>query len=116
MEVSTRFETTPLFLAYELRKWSIDTAKAIICIGYGFNDEHINGILEQSLRNDCKRRLLAVIGPDSCQNGEEVRIQKELECQDYQIKVDTCGAQEFFRNKLNLEFISKLFPSEKNIF
>jgi len=75
-----------LFLAYELRKWSIDTAKAIICIGYGFNDEHINGILEQSLRNDTSRMLLAVIGPESSENSEKNRIQSVLKCKDRQIR------------------------------
>jgi len=105
-----------LFLAYELRKWSIDTAQAIICIGYGFRDKHINGILEQSLRHDRKRRLLAVIGPINTKTIEEERIQDLLDCQDGQIKIDTCGAKKFLNEKLNLDFISKLFPKEADLF
>jgi len=105
-----------LFLAYELRKWSIDTARAIICIGYGFKDEHINGILGQSLRHDHDRRLLAVIGPKNTENTEKERIQGVLDCQDDQIKIDIHGAKKFLNENLNLEFISELFPVEVDVF
>ena len=45
-----------LFLAYELRRWSLDAARLIVCVGYGFNDDHINGILQQSLRQNRQRK------------------------------------------------------------
>ena len=54
-----------LFLAYELRRWTLDSARLIISVGYGFNDDHINGILEQSLRQNPSRKLLAIVGPGS---------------------------------------------------
>ena len=50
-----------LFLAYELRRWTLDAARVVVCVGYGFNDEHINGILGQALRQNCERKLLAHI-------------------------------------------------------
>lgn len=52
-----------LFYAYELRKYSL-SAEIIVTIGYGFRDEHINGILEQALKNDRERKLL-IISPDA---------------------------------------------------
>jgi hypothetical protein len=38
-----------LFLVYQLRRLSLE-AKLILVVGYGFADEHINGILQQALR------------------------------------------------------------------
>jgi hypothetical protein len=38
-----------LFLVYQLRRLSLE-AKLILVVGYGFADEHINGILWQALR------------------------------------------------------------------
>lgn len=48
-----------LFYIYEFRKWSLE-CKYIIVIGYGFNDEHINGILKQAVENNSKRMVLVV--------------------------------------------------------
>ena len=57
-----------LFLAYQLRRCSLE-ARLIVCVGYGFNDPHINGILKQSLRQDERRKLLAIVGPRKESNG-----------------------------------------------
>lgn len=48
-----------LFYAYEFRRFCLDS-KLIVCIGYGFGDEHINKIIGQSLRQDPMRRVLVV--------------------------------------------------------
>lgn len=48
-----------LFSLYELRKYSL-ISKVILAIGYSFRDEHINGILEQALKNNCNRRIITV--------------------------------------------------------
>jgi hypothetical protein len=48
-----------LFYAYELRRWSLN-ARIITTIGYGFGDEHINKILQQSMLADPTRRLLVI--------------------------------------------------------
>jgi len=48
-----------LFYAYEFRKYSL-LAKLIVCVGYGFGDDHINKILSQTLRDDENRRLLVI--------------------------------------------------------
>jgi hypothetical protein len=50
-----------LFLVYEFRRRTLEnTTKIILCIGYSFNDEHINGILGQSLKADNERIIIAV--------------------------------------------------------
>ena len=48
-----------LFLVYQLRKLSLD-AKLLLVVGYGFGDEHINGILSQALHANMHERLVAV--------------------------------------------------------
>ena len=47
-----------LFLAYEFRKWVLE-CKLIVCIGYGFGDDHINKIIQQALNQDSNRLLLS---------------------------------------------------------
>ena len=106
-----------LFLAYELRRWTLDAARVIVCIGYGFNDDHINGILQQSLRQDPARKLLAVIGPgdDSTIADEKERISKQLADREDQIVVKACGAKEFLNSALTIAELSKLFPDEEEL-
>ena len=104
-----------LFFVYELRRWSLDSARAIICIGYGFNDDHVNGILEQSLRQDYKRRLLAVMGPQADQTSEQGRILKLFDQSKDQVHVRFSGAKKFLDEQLTIQFISELFPQDENL-
>ena len=48
-----------LFYFYQFRKYSLES-KVIVTIGYSFRDEHINGILTQSLRTDKDRKIVIV--------------------------------------------------------
>jgi hypothetical protein len=48
-----------LYLFQEFRKWSLQ-AKLIVCIGYGFFDEHVNSILGQALNSDPEMKLMWV--------------------------------------------------------
>lgn len=40
-----------LFLAYQLRRWTLDAARLVVAIGYGFMDEHIT---EYSVRRSAR--------------------------------------------------------------
>ncbi len=48
-----------LFYAFEFRRCSLE-ARAIVTIGYGFGDEHINKMLIQALRGEPSKRLIVV--------------------------------------------------------
>ena len=103
-----------LFLAYELRRWTLDAARIIVCIGYGFTDDHINGILGQALRQNCERKLLAVTGlGDGC--AEKKRIIERLEVLEAQVIVKASGAKEFLQNDLTIVALAKLFPAETDL-
>ena len=102
-----------LFLAYELRRWTLDAARIIVCVGYGFNDDHINGILQQALRQDRGRKLLAVIGPEDNTTAAEKRVSDQLAAQEDQIIAKACGAKEFLDNVLTIDALSELFPDEE---
>ncbi len=103
-----------LFLVYELRRWTLDAARAIVCIGYGFNDEHINGILRQSLAQNCERKLLAVTGQvDECVARK--RIVDQLRVAEAQVVARPCGAKEFLEDGLTIAALSELFPSESDL-
>jgi SIR2-like domain len=121
-----------LFFAYELRKWTLEEARLIVTIGYGFADDHINGILRQSLKGNHTRKLLAVtfIKDDESamdmtrkrQNeiARKIGIFKEDEDDrqqpNTQIIVWGCGAKEFLEKKLTVEDLGKLFPAEDTLF
>ena len=107
-----------LFLAYELRRWTLDAARIIISLGYGFNDDHINGILGQSLRQDLERVLVAVVqqGDKETEKFEKNRILECLNAQRNQVSVIACGAKEFLANKLSIAFLSEFFPPEEDLF
>ena len=104
-----------LFLAYELRRRSLD-ARLIVAVGYGFNDDHINAILQQSLRQDDRRKLLAIVGPRHDSNGNtEKSLSEKLDVQDDQIVVKSKGAKEFFDTSLTISSLADLFPSEVDL-
>jgi SIR2-like domain len=48
-----------LFYAFEFRRCSLE-AKAIVSVGYGFGDEHINKMLAQAVRINGPKRLIVV--------------------------------------------------------
>ena len=109
-----------LFCAYELRRWTLDSARLIVCIGYGFNDEHINGILEQALRHSSDRKLLAVVGPGNdqkaCAEKERICHQLHLEACKDKIVTKAYGAKDFLENKLTISELAELFPHEDDLF
>ena len=98
-----------LYLAYELRRWTLDSARVIVCVGYGFNDEHINGILQQALRQNRNRKLLAVVGPgnESTTTNKKKHISKLLKVTECQIEAQACGAEEFLGSGLTIASLSR---------
>jgi SIR2-like domain len=111
-----------LFFAYELRRWTLDQARLIITIGYGFADEHINGILKQSLDNNPKRKLLVVSPRWKTENEENDGIQrahypKALGIKDPdQVVWKPIRAGDFFTNHLKLPELGELFPEDEALF
>ena len=106
-----------LFLAYQLRRWTLDAARLVVAIGYGFMDEHINGILGQSLRQDGSRQLLAVVGPKTEAQKESTRksIVRQLEVREEQVVVEACGARSFLKEELSVQRLAALFPEEEDL-
>lgn len=102
-----------LFLAYELRRWTLESARVIVCIGYGFNDDHINGILMQSLRQNRQRKLLAVVGSITNEKAADKKkhVSGILKAKECQIEIGSYGAKEFLSSKLTIASLAKLFPS-----
>jgi hypothetical protein len=115
-----------LFLVYQLRKLSLD-AKLLLVIGYGFGDEHINGILSQALHANPTERLVAVTTlthADKARTGSEkddfrAFVARQLGMEkpdDERIVVYDSKAKDFFEKELSLDAMSKHFPDEETIF
>ena len=112
-----------LFLVYQLRRLSLE-AKLILVVGYGFADEHINGILRQALRGAPEKRLIAVTWSSGSKSDEE----KERDFQDFVKKqldlTDTDGnvvvriekAKKFLGEELSLATVSQYFPEGESLF
>lgn len=116
-----------LFLVYQLRRLSLE-AKLILVIGYGFGDEHINGILKQALRGEAEKRLVAVTWfGDNLDNDEKDKktdqfksyVAKQLGLDpngDQRLVVQVNNAKSFLGKELSLSAMTKHFPAEESIF
>ena len=100
-----------LFFAYEFRKYSLD-AKIIICIGYGFADDHINGMIKQALISDPLKRILCVKPCDGKTQEEQEYISKkilELEnCE--QIIIEDMTVEKYLKTKFTIKALQSLVP------
>ncbi|MFY9826138.1 MAG: SIR2 family protein [Thermoanaerobaculia bacterium] len=116
-----------LFLVYQLRRLSLE-AKLLLVVGYGFADEHINGILQQALRGGQDKRLVAVTWPgESLKDGErdkyksrfrsfvakQLRLENE---QDERLVVHVNTARIFLGEELSLVSMANHFPEEESLF
>jgi hypothetical protein len=114
-----------LFFAYEFRRWTLDFARIIVAIGYGFADPHINGILRQSLKREPTRKLL-VVAPLTVSDEAQRPAQEAARCKEIATALDLrdsdqiiCWwfkANEFLQQHLTLEDLLKLFPPEETLF
>lgn len=106
-----------LFFAYELRRRTLTDAKLVVTVGYGFADEHINGILSQALRADPSRRLLAIVGKDAAESEARSNILRALSPLDGDgLACWTIGASKFFDEHLHIEELGSVFPEESDPF
>ena len=114
-----------LFLVYQLRRLSLE-AKLILVVGYGFGDEHINGILRQALRGSPDKRLIAVTWSGGMRADEEQQqaanfetlISKQLALTDSdgKVVVRMSTAKKFFGDELSLATVSSYFPQGESLF
>jgi hypothetical protein len=114
-----------LFLVYQLRRLSLE-ARLILVVGYGFADEHINGILRQALRGSLDKRLIAVTWSGDVREGEEQKrairfksfISKQLDLPetDERVIVQMSPANRFLGEELSLAAVSKYFPQAESLF
>jgi len=116
-----------LFIVYQLRRLSLE-AKLIIVVGYGFGDEHINGILQQALRGGRDKRLVAVtwfgdhIAEEERQEYAKrfrsfIAKQLGLEAEnDPRLLLQVSSAKKFLGEELTLSAMTSHFPVEESLF
>lgn len=107
-----------LFFAYELRKWTLSEAKLIVSIGYGFGDDHINGILAQALNSNEDKMLLSVAPINHSKEKMAERIANKLDVNlPNQIKCCDSTAADFLSNKLSIEYLAEeIMPEPEKLF
>ena len=120
-----------LFFAYQFRRWSLES-RAIISIGYGYGDEHVNGMIRQALDADEQTLLLSVspLFTDKSkeaidENKEAARIAKKEQIaqalenkKPKQIVFHDSGTRKFMTKDLRLNQLVNLLdlPPEKELF
>ena len=108
-----------LFFAYEFRRWTLE-AKLIIAIGYGFGDEHINGILGQALGSASspqERKLLAVTPFDNEKEEDtKARLANILSVTQEHLVVKKMNASDFMRGHMTIDKLNESFPKGDDVF
>lgn len=105
-----------LFFAYEFRRWTLSMARIIIALGYGFCDEHINGILSQALKSNSNTKILAIIGPGDSEreSDESKRIKQLLDVKvDGRVKCKCITSKDYISNHLKIDDLAEEFPNEE---
>lgn len=100
-----------LFYAYEFRKYSLE-AKLIVTIGYGYADEHINGIISQALKNDVNIKLIANLYNQETTQEEIIKnnIINKLNSSNEKLIIENKKASEFLKNDFKLEKLNEYLP------
>jgi len=85
-----------LFLFSEFRHYTLN-AKLIVCIGYSFADEHINGLIEQAIKQDDTKRVLSVMkGTNKTKSELKEFIASRLNISGDKIIIEKSEAKDFF--------------------
>lgn len=100
-----------LFYAYELRRYSLE-AKIIITIGYGFRDEHINGIISQAIKNNKETKLIIDLYSEQEQDIKSSIIKSLNISDEQQVELENKKASEFLEQCLNLNYLSSKCPQK----
>ena len=102
-----------LYLFYEFRHQTLESATKIInCIGYSFNDEHINGILRQALIKDKLKKIISIRPLIMNENNEELTINNEKYWIKEKLKLENTknifvvnsDAKKFLENDISKDF------------
>jgi hypothetical protein len=91
----------------------------LLVVGYGFGDEHINGILRQALRGSPDKRLVAVTWlaeENEAKFRSFVCRQLELQEGDQRLVLKISTAKKFLGEELSLSGVSQYFPPGEMIF
>ena len=109
-----------LYLAYELRRWSLQ-ARMLVTIGYGFQDSHINEILRQSmLRGKDKGAVLFSVGSPFSGTGDRAAFESKqaaqiavtMQVEAHRVIYRASGAREFLKREFSVSTLAEhLTPS-----
>ncbi|GAA4418555.1 hypothetical protein GCM10023187_52080 [Nibrella viscosa] len=89
-----------LYYVYQFRTFTLNANLIIVC-GYGFGDEHINGILHQSLQNNPNQKILICRYPES--DNEKPEELAALSDEDREVYMREIADQYIIPKKLKLE-------------
>jgi hypothetical protein len=108
-----------LYLAYQLRQWTLVT-KLIIAVGYSFSDDHVNSILGQALAaaGDPNERKLLAVGPFSgeSEDAATARLAEILSVSKNMIVIKQMSASEFMLSELTIDKLNSQFPETGEVF
>ncbi len=102
-----------LFLFSQFRHYTLN-AKLIVCIGYSFADEHINGLIEQALKLDDSKKVMSVMkGSNTTKDELQKYVSQKLNIAEERIIIEKQKAKDFFENKMSLNYFKEIYPIEE---
>lgn len=115
-----RYTEPYLFLLSEFRRCAYN-AKVIICIGYSFQDAHINSILQHAFESRAKTKLVHVtwapqMKRDEFVQQEQKRVSECVRISSESVVVYAEGAKEFLEKELQIDAVSRLIVDENRLF
>ena len=115
-----RYTDPYLVLLSEFRKFAAD-AKIIICIGYNFQDKHINTILHSAFTKQTGTKILVVSwaaegNRENRMKEEKERVAKTLAMDQECVEVFLEGAKVFMERDLSVSNIESMMPVEDSPF
>jgi len=115
-----RYTDPYLVLLSEFRKFAAD-ANIIICVGYNFQDKHINTILHSAFTKEAKTKLLMVSWSAeenrmAQQTSERMRVADALKVEPECVEVFLEGAKVFMERDLSVENMKTRLPVDDSPF
>jgi len=94
--------------------------KIINCIGYSFNDDHINGILGQALKKDNSRKIISIQPLSGVRNDNELLIKNEQNRIKDKLNLNTIeniiiinkGAKDFLEEDISKEYYKQFLEND----
>lgn len=115
-----RYTEPYLYLLSAFRDAS-SNAKLIVCIGYSFQDDHVNSIINHAFKSKAPTHLLHVCydkypNDENKRTAERERVAKAINVSPDEVTVCLEGAKSFLENRLHVAYMEEMIERGADLF